>query len=131
MGAKIVPLPTPAEKFKKEEDRLVAENWANALREALAARREQRYAYPLKTGPEARETAKRIGSLAGEYGLDSPVTYRAVAALVTMCHPIVLALMVAGIRTKAEMRRRRPSAKAGSRRQTVPRGGGKRVGVKR
>jgi hypothetical protein len=131
MDSKIVLLPTAAEKSRQAEDRVVAENWASALREALAARREQRYAYPLKTGPQARETAQRIGPLAGEYGLDSPVTYRAVAALVTMCHPIVLALMVAGIRTKAEMRRRRPGAKAGSRRQTVPRGSGKRVGVKR
>jgi hypothetical protein len=131
MDSKIVLLPTATEKSQQAEDRVVAENWATALREALAARREQRYAYPLKTGPQARETAQRIGPLAGEYGLDSPVTYRAVAALVTMCHPIVLALMVAGIRTKAEMRRRRPGAKAGSRRQTVPRGSGKRVGVKR
>ena len=39
MSAKIVPLPTPVEKFKKEEDRVVAENWATALREALAAAR--------------------------------------------------------------------------------------------
>jgi hypothetical protein len=130
MDSKIVLLPTATEKSRQAEDHVVAENWATALREALAARREQRYAYPLKTGPQARETAQRIGPLAGEYGLDSPVTYRAVAALVTMCHPIVLALMVAGIRTKNEMRRR-PGVKAGARRQTVQRGGGKRVGVKR
>lgn len=107
MADKIVPLRGAQQKDANGRiDPVVAEGWIACLEQAVLARREQLYAYPFKTADEVRDLAIRIGPLAGEHGLESPVTYRAVAALVTICHPVVLALMLAGVPTKAEARAR-------------------------
>ncbi|HUG35667.1 MAG TPA: hypothetical protein VML54_01885, partial [Candidatus Limnocylindrales bacterium] len=49
----------------------------------------------MTTAPEIKALAQQIGPIAARFGIDSAVTARAVAALVTMCHPVVLACMLA------------------------------------
>ena len=79
-------------------ERQVREDWLAALSDAQALRREQDLDYRFLTAPEIRSAAQRIGPLlAGPYGPESEPVYRAVAALVTLCHPTVLALLLAGV----------------------------------
>jgi hypothetical protein len=86
-------------------ERQVREEWIEALGAALALRTEQDYDYRFKTAPQVRTAAQDIGAqLAGPYGVESPQVYRAVAALVTMCHPTVLALLLAGIPPAGEVK---------------------------
>jgi len=79
-------------------ERQVREEWLQALRDAYELRIEQDLEYRFLTAPQVRSAAQRIGPLlAGPYGPESEPVYRAVAALVTMCHPTVLALLLAGV----------------------------------
>ena len=103
---RIVPFPPPATNPRDGEQE-ISRAWIACLTEAIAMRTEQGFDYRLPTAPEIRNTAKRIGPLAGEFGLESPIVGRAVAALVTMVHPFVLLCLLAGIRTAADARQRR------------------------
>ncbi|MGH7702594.1 MAG: hypothetical protein ACREMO_05845 [Gemmatimonadales bacterium] len=76
------------------------------MSEAIQMRTEQQFQYRLKTGPELRQSAKDMGPLVGEFGFESPIVYRAVGALITLCHPLVLLAAFAGIPTSVP---RRPS----------------------
>jgi hypothetical protein len=105
MDDRIVPFPAPATKPRDGEQE-ISRAWIECLSEAIAMRTEQGFDYRLPTAPEIRNTAKRIGPLAGEFGLESPIVFRAVAALVTMVHPFVLLCLLAGIPTAADPRLR-------------------------
>jgi hypothetical protein len=109
MADKIVPFPAPATK-RRDGELEISRLWNECLSEAIAMRTEQGFDYRQPTGPEIRNTARRIGPLAGEFGLESHVLGRAVAALVTMCHPFVVLCLLAGIPTAADGRRRRAKA---------------------
>lgn len=85
MDDRIVPFPAPATK-PSDGELEISRAWIECLSEGIAMRTEQGFDYRLPTAPEIRNTAKRIGPLAGEFGLESPIVFRAVAALVTMVH---------------------------------------------
>ncbi len=85
----------------------IAQAWLACLTEAIEIRTEQGFQYRFKTAPEVRRSAMDIGPLAGEFGLESPVLYRALAMLITMVHPLVLLALLAGIPTAERTRPRR------------------------
>lgn len=106
MDDKIVPFPDPATK-PRDGELEISRTWIECLSEAIAMRTEQGYDYRHPTGPEIRSIAKRIGPLVGEHGLESPVVFRAAAALVTMCHPVGVLCLLAGIPTARGRQRKR------------------------
>lgn len=107
MDAKIVPLEAEEKNIRKQM-RINAENWIGYLGEACSLRIHQQYEYRLLTAPEIRSAAKRIGPLlADPLGIDSAPVYRAVGALITMGHPVVLAMLLAGISPMGEVKARR------------------------
>jgi hypothetical protein len=105
MGDESVPRPNPETKEPRPGEPAISQAWLECLSEAIQMRTEQEFQYRLKTGPELKESAYNIGPLAGEFGLESPVFFRAVAALVTQCHPLVLLAALAGVRTTVPPRR--------------------------
>jgi hypothetical protein len=81
-------------------ERKVRKEWLQALSDA-PARREQDLDYRFLTAPEIRLAVQHIAALlAGPDGPESEPVYRAVADLVTMCHPIVLVLLLASVPEK-------------------------------
>jgi hypothetical protein len=122
MGDESVPRPGPDTEEPRPGEPELSQAWLECLSEMIQARTEQEFQYRLKTGPELRDCAYRLGPIAGEFGLDSPELFRAVAALITLCHPLVLLAACAAIPTAAP--RRAPRA-AGTRALRRPRRGGR------
>ena len=97
-------------------EREVARAWSAALRQAVALRAAQRYESRLLVGPGVRSVAIELCPLiAAPNGLESPVTLRAIATLVTLAHPVTLALMLAGVLdAPAGQREKKPPQRGGA-----------------
>ncbi len=120
MGDESVLRPNQNTKDPRPGEPEISQAWLECLSDAIQMRTEQEFQYRLKTAPELRQSARDMGPLAGEFGLESPVFFRAVGALITMCHPLVLLAALAGSVTAEEGRQGRAAAVRARRR--VPRG---------
>ena len=81
----------------------VRANWVKCLGEAQTRRRDEAHPPPFLTAPEVRSVAEHIGvQVARRYGVESPQVIAAVATLITMSHPTVLAILLAGHLTVGE-----------------------------
>lgn len=119
MSELILPPQPPEAKAPRPGEPEIAQAWLECLTEAIAMRTEQRFHYRLKTAPELRQSAWDMGPLAGEFGVESPVLCRALAALITMVHPLVLLATLAGIHPPTRKRR---SLRPPGRRHVMSRG---------
>jgi hypothetical protein len=81
----------------------VRANWVKCLGEAQTRRRDEAHPPPFLTAPEVRSVAEHIGvQIARRHGVESLQVIAAVATLISMSHPTVLALLLAGAPTAAE-----------------------------
>jgi hypothetical protein len=85
------------------DEQKVRANWVKCLGEAQTRRRDEAHPPPFLTAPEVRSVAEHIGcQIARRYGVESPQVVAAVATLISMSHPTVLALLLAGAPTVVE-----------------------------
>jgi hypothetical protein len=105
-----VPGPSQEAKEPRPGEPEICEAWLACLNEAIQLRTEQRFQVRLKTGSELRQSAREIGPLAGEFGVESPVFFRALAALITLGHPLVLLAALAGLDPPTARRQTRAPA---------------------
>jgi len=94
MAKTIILFPT-APPNAQDEIPVTAERWITTLSAAVCERQAQGYPQLLTGAAEIRDLAQRIGPIAGEFGVGSAVTLRAIAALLTLADPITLACTVA------------------------------------
>ena len=81
----------------------VRKDWVRCLADAQARRLGEVHPPRFLTAPEVRSVAEHIGAqVARRYGIESAEVCAAVASLVTLSHPTVLALLLAGAPTAAE-----------------------------